>query len=68
MQNKYIKTFLNIYKDFLTNTIELNQNILHQDVLQMIEEYMEDGNSINRAVSLSVEYHRPRLEELLKEG
>jgi GTPase SAR1 family protein len=68
LQNKYIKTFLNIYKDFLTNTLELNQNILHQDVLQMIEEYMEDGNSINRAVSLSVEYHRPRLEDLLKEG
>ena len=56
--------FFNSYKDFLSNHIHLKDNDTHEEILNELEEKMDRGADINKALSRVMLKHRVKFDVL----
>ena len=65
LRPKYRKALIKIYKEFLETLYALKHSPLHYNVWRAMEEYEDAGKSLKRAIALSVEDHKSRLDAQL---
>ena len=58
------KNFFDQYATFVWHTIHLENDETHQDILLEVEEKMEKGVNVRRAIKRVIGKHKPEFEEL----
>ena len=59
-------TFFDHYMAFLSLNIRLKDNETHQDIMEEIEEKMEEGTNIDKALKRIVAKHRSKFDSLFE--